>query len=92
MGPYVLSLHPIRRRRQLTMYCIDFFTRELQDGYRETASPDDDSVIANACESKPFNVQRNVKLVDEFWTKGNKYSLSDMMAGDSLALECVELP
>ena len=29
-----------------------FFTRELQDGYRETADPDDDSVIVNACESK----------------------------------------
>lgn len=84
---------------------VAFFTRELADGYRETASPDDDSVIANACESKsayvlfvffklialtfviyrPFNLQHNVKLVDEFWTKGNKYSFSDMMAGSELA-------
>lgn len=31
---------------------IDFFTRELADGYRPTADPDDDSVIINACESK----------------------------------------
>lgn len=29
-----------------------FFTRELADGYRPTASPNDDTVIANACESK----------------------------------------
>jgi len=68
---------------------VDFFTRELQDGYRETADPDDDSVVVNACESKTFNIQHNVKLVDEFWTKGNKYSLSDMMAGCDLAPQFV---
>jgi len=62
-----------------------FFTRELQDGYRPTASPEDDDVIANCCESKPFNLQHNVKLVDEFWTKGNKYSLSDMFASQAIA-------
>ena len=31
------------------------------------ASPDDDNVIANACESKTFAVARNVKLRDHFW-------------------------
>lgn len=34
---------------------------------------------------RPFNLQHNVKLLDEFWTKGNKYSLNDMMARDELA-------
>lgn len=66
-----------------------FFTRELAEGYRPTAAPDDDSIIINACESKPFNLQQNIKMHDQFWTKGNKYSLSDMMAKDKLAEQFV---
>ena len=63
----------------------DFFTRELRDGVRPIASPEDDSVIANACESKVFNVARNVKLRDKFWIKGQPYSVLDMLAHDELS-------
>jgi phosphatidylserine decarboxylase len=49
------------------------------------ASPDDDNVIANACESKTFNVQHNVKLRDHFWIKGQPYSVLDMLAHDPLS-------
>lgn len=51
------------------------------------ASPDDDSVIANACESKVYNVARDAKLRDKFWIKGQPYSVSDMLAHDPLAAQ-----
>lgn len=49
------------------------------------ASPDDDAVIANACESKVFNVAHGVKLRDTFFNKGQPYSLLDMLDHDALA-------
>lgn len=62
-----------------------FFTREFKPEVRPLASPDDDNVIANACESKVFNVQQHVKLRDHFWIKGQPYSILDMLAHDELA-------
>jgi phosphatidylserine decarboxylase len=49
------------------------------------ASPDDDGVIANACESKVYNVARGARLRDRFFAKGQPYSLVDMLAHDPLA-------
>ncbi|EGX88077.1 phosphatidylserine decarboxylase family protein [Cordyceps militaris CM01] len=63
----------------------DFFTRKVHDTARPVASPDDDSVIANACESKIFNVQANAQLRDHFFAKGQRYSLLDMLGHDVLA-------
>ncbi|KXL47171.1 hypothetical protein M433DRAFT_103946 [Acidomyces richmondensis BFW] len=63
----------------------DFFTRKFRDEVRPVASPDDDNVIANCCESHVFNLQRNVKLRDKFWIKGQPYSVRDMLAHDPLA-------
>ncbi|CAK4029987.1 Phosphatidylserine decarboxylase proenzyme 3 [Lecanosticta acicola] len=63
----------------------DFFTRHFKDEVRPVASPDDDNVIANACESKVFNVAHNVKLRDKFWIKGQPYSIRDMLAHHELA-------
>ncbi|KAM0469853.1 hypothetical protein ACHAPX_010238 [Trichoderma viride] len=63
----------------------DFFTRQVHDDARPVASPDDDNVIANACESKVFNVQRNAQLRDRFFAKGQPYSVLDMLAHDPLA-------
>lgn len=68
----------------------DFFTRKFRDSARPVASPDDDSVIANACESKVFNIQSQVKLRDRFFAKGQRYSLLDMLAHDPLAYEFVD--
>lgn len=42
-------------------------------------------MIANACESKVYNVARDVKLRDKFWIKGQPYSVLDMLGHDQLA-------
>lgn len=62
-----------------------FFTRELKEGYRPVPEPDNDSIISNACESKTFNLQRDCKLRDKFWAKGQPYSVSDCLGHDALA-------
>ncbi|KAH0595046.1 hypothetical protein MHUMG1_07345 [Metarhizium humberi] len=67
----------------------DFFTRRVHDAARPVADPDDDSVIANACESSVFNVAHGVGLRDKFFAKGQPYSLVDMFAHDALAHEFV---
>lgn len=63
----------------------DFFTRHFKEDARPVASPEDDNVIANACESKPYNYQYDIKLRDKFWIKGQPYSVLDMLAHDELA-------
>jgi phosphatidylserine decarboxylase len=62
----------------------DFFTRQFNDGKRPIASPDDDSIIANACESAPFNMVQGIDRLAKFWIKGQPYSLQHMLANDSL--------
>ncbi len=57
----------------------DFFTRLFQDGVRPVSAPGDDTVIVNACESAPLQVVPNVQQDDEFWLKGQPYSLSNML-------------
>ncbi|KAK0255358.1 hypothetical protein B0A54_03158 [Friedmanniomyces endolithicus] len=64
-----------------------FFTREFKPDVRPVASPEDENVIANACESKTFSIAHNVKLRDKFWIKGQPYSMRDMLAEDPLAAE-----
>lgn len=66
-----------------------FFTRLFKEDVRPVASPDDDSVIANACESKTFKVARDVNRRDKFWLKGQPYSVVDMLAQDPLAEQFV---
>lgn len=63
----------------------DFFTREFRDGKRPVASPGNDSVIVNACESAPYRIAKNVKWLDRFWIKAQPYSLAHMLAGDPLS-------
>ncbi|ROV87405.1 hypothetical protein VSDG_09677 [Cytospora chrysosperma] len=63
----------------------DFFTRQVHDSARPVASPEDDNVIANACESRPFAVAHDVKLRDKFWIKGQPYSIKDMLSNDPLS-------
>lgn len=68
-----------------------FFTREFRfsEGIRPVAAPDRSEIIANACESTPYNVAHNVSARDKFWIKGQPYSVTDMLAGDELATHFV---
>jgi len=61
----------------------DFFTRQFKDGARPLASPEDDKVIVNACESTPYRLATGVKRQDRFWIKSQPYSLKDMLANDN---------
>lgn len=62
-----------------------FFTRSFRAGIRPVALPENDEIIANACESTPYNVAYNVSGRDQFWIKGQPYSVTDMLAHDKLA-------
>lgn len=63
----------------------DFFTRELRDGVRPVAFPDDDNVINSACESTVYRLAHNVKAYDTFWMKSQPYSIKTMLNNDPLA-------
>jgi phosphatidylserine decarboxylase len=62
----------------------NFFTRTFREGARPVAEPDNPKVIVNACESEPYNLATNVKRRDQFWIKGQPYSLVDMLDNDPL--------
>lgn len=63
----------------------DFFVRQFRDidELRPVASPKQPEILANACESRAFQRQINVKRRDSFWLKGQPYSLSEMLDGHS---------
>ncbi len=56
---------------------------------RPIASPKDDAVITNACESAPYRLAINVQQYDHFWLKTQPYCLSHMLADDGLTLQFI---
>jgi phosphatidylserine decarboxylase len=60
----------------------DFFTRTFRSGVRPVSGKGDDSVIVNACESAPLQVQTGAPLDATFWLKGQPYSLENMLNFD----------
>ena len=44
----------------------DFFTRIFVEGVRPVASPGNDNIIVNACESTPYSFAENVQANDQF--------------------------
>lgn len=81
----ISSLSHPTSRRFLTR--ADFFTRKVRDSARPVASPEDDGVVANPCESKVYNVARDARLRSQFWAKGQPYSVLDMLGHHALAAE-----
>lgn len=63
----------------------DFFTRRFRPHVRPVASPDDTSVITSSCESAVYRIATGVKARDQFWLKGQPYSLQHMLNNDELA-------
>lgn len=64
-----------------------FFTRGFcfSKGVWPVASPDDDNVIANTCESRTYKVAHDVAAKAKFWVKGQPNSILDMRAYNELA-------
>ncbi len=62
----------------------DFFVRQFRPGVRPVASPDDDSIVVNACESAPFALARGIKLLDKFWIKSQPYAVRFILDNDPL--------
>lgn len=60
----------------------DFFTRRFREGVRPVASPENPDVITNACESAPYRLANRVNRFDQFWIKGQPYSIEHMLAND----------
>ncbi|TRX96347.1 hypothetical protein FHL15_002619 [Xylaria flabelliformis] len=59
----------------------DFFVRTFKDinTLRPVQFSTDPKWIVNSCESKPFSRQANVKEYDNFWLKGQPYSVAEML-------------
>ena len=67
----------------------EFFVRKFQPGARPLDIPDDPeiaaTVIHSACESTVLRISTRVKKDDQFWLKGQPYSLYDMLIDEGLA-------
>ncbi|KAK7434238.1 hypothetical protein VKT23_016045 [Stygiomarasmius scandens] len=63
----------------------EFFTRKFADGARPIIRPQNgtNNLIYSACESTPYRIASKVKAHDQFWLKAQRYSIYDMLGGDS---------
>ena len=57
----------------------DFFHRAIKPEARPIAGQGDASVIVSANDGHVLTIARGVKRTDEFWLKGEPYSLNDML-------------
>jgi phosphatidylserine decarboxylase len=57
----------------------DFFHRAIKPEARPIAGPDDPSVIVSANDGHVLAIARGIKRTDQFWLKGEPYSLVDML-------------
>ncbi|KAK2759904.1 hypothetical protein FQN54_002638 [Arachnomyces sp. PD_36] len=65
----------------------DFFTRRFKPGVRPLPSPEtlnsrQGAPIINACESSPWKISHHCSLEEQFWLKGQPYSMADMLDND----------
>ncbi|KAK0496267.1 phosphatidylserine decarboxylase [Armillaria luteobubalina] len=62
-----------------------FFTREIQPQVRPVLFPENKTLIHSACESTVYRIHTGVKDHDQFWLKGQPYSVYDMLYRDNIA-------
>lgn len=67
----------------------NFFTRQFRTGKRPVSDPEDPAVLVSAAECTAFSCQSDVKLKNDFWVKGQPYSLTHMLNGDPRASDFV---
>ncbi|KAH7924815.1 phosphatidylserine decarboxylase-like protein [Leucogyrophana mollusca] len=65
----------------------DFFTRVFREGQRPVDFATDDSVVNSACDSTVYRIAYRANASDQFWLKGQPYSLDYMLNNDPLASE-----
>ncbi|RXW13291.1 hypothetical protein EST38_g12563 [Candolleomyces aberdarensis] len=59
-----------------------FFVRELNPGIRALELPELPNIINAACESVFYNMKKDAQETDQFWIKGEPYSLRHMLNDD----------
>jgi phosphatidylserine decarboxylase len=60
----------------------DFFHRQIKPAARPVSRPKDPKVIVSANDGIVSTIARGVKRSDEFWLKGQPYSIVNMLNGD----------
>ena len=65
----------------------DFFHRQIKASARPISQPQDPKVIVSANDGTVSQIARGVKRSDEFWLKGQPFSLVNMLAGDEEYVE-----
>jgi phosphatidylserine decarboxylase len=62
-----------------------YFHRQIKAECRPIAKPDDPKVIVSANDGTVFKIARDVKALDQFWIKGQPYSLLNMLNNSELS-------
>lgn len=62
----------------------DFFHREVRPDRRPIAGDTDPKIIVAPNDGRVVKIQGNVRRTDEFWVKGQRFSLHDMLDGSDL--------
>jgi phosphatidylserine decarboxylase len=68
----------------------EFFIREFKDDLRPVAEPENPKVIVSACESAPYRISKNIQKGQQFWIKGQPYSIEYMLNNEKYAEEFIE--
>lgn len=58
-----------------------FFHRDIRDGARPVDGPGDPRVVTSPNDGVAWALQEDVKALDAFWLKAQRYSLNDMLDG-----------
>ncbi|OAQ96515.1 hypothetical protein LLEC1_01774, partial [Akanthomyces lecanii] len=68
-----------------------FFTRQFRDidKVRPVGRRHQPEWVVSACESRPYELQTNVRAYDSFWLKGSRYSVMEMLDHHELAASFV---
>ncbi|KAG8756244.1 hypothetical protein FRC14_003259 [Serendipita sp. 396] len=62
----------------------EFFSRKLKPGARKPAAPNDSSIIVSAADCR-LNVFPNFTVARQFWVKGKKFTLPELLGSEVLA-------
>ncbi|HVR39742.1 MAG TPA: phosphatidylserine decarboxylase family protein [Thermoanaerobaculia bacterium] len=58
-----------------------YFHREIKSEFRPLAGPRNPKVVVSANDGTVVKISRNIKKIDDFWLKGEPYSLINMLNG-----------